>query len=233
MTRSNLGADTMAKSNPVSRGEASHLSVDNSIRDLLNHSAFTGYSRLLMPWSDRTYDENMRLGDMSSLLPYHSHVDPKTVLAGLNHMIDDMNNDRPVFYDFYTEAQKRADPTKKTPVCSSFAESLEHPSQSYRPAEASRMSAPSTKDFRTPSRSAAKDTTHSFLNTGRALAALSPQRIWPQQSPTYSEMQKRLASIRGTTRYGAVRQARGWRQPSAHMALQRLEATIFQNRRPS
>ena len=112
MARSNRSADT-AKNNPVSRVEAGHLDADNSIRDLLNHSAFRGYSRLLMPWSDRTYDENMRLGDISSLLPYHSHVDPKTVLSGLNRMIDDVNNGRPVFYDFYTESQKRADPTKE------------------------------------------------------------------------------------------------------------------------
>ena len=102
----------MANDNSVPRAEDGHLNVDNSIRDLLNHPAFRGYSRLLMPWSDRTYDENLRLRDISSLLPYHSHVDPETVLAGLNHMIDDVNNGRRVFYDFYTDAQKRADPTK-------------------------------------------------------------------------------------------------------------------------
>ncbi len=113
MTRSDLSADATAKSNAVPRVEAGHLNADNNIWDLLNHPAFRGYSRLLMPWSDRTYDEDIRLGDIGSLLPYHSHVDSKTVLAGLNHIIDEVNSGRLVFYDFYTEAHKRADPTKE------------------------------------------------------------------------------------------------------------------------
>jgi acetyl esterase/lipase len=113
MPRSNRNADTTAEGHPVSRIEAGRLNGDNRIRDLLNHAAFGGHSRLLMPWSDRTYDDNMRLSDIGSLLPYHSHVDPKTVLAGLNRMIDDVNDGKPVFYDFYTDAQKRADPTKE------------------------------------------------------------------------------------------------------------------------
>jgi acetyl esterase/lipase len=101
------------RNNALSRAKAGHLDVDNNIRDLLNHPAFSGYSHLLMPWSDRTYDENMRLRDLGSLLPYHSHVDPGTVVAGLNHMIEDVNSGKPIFYDFYTEAQKRAEPARK------------------------------------------------------------------------------------------------------------------------
>lgn len=93
--------------------KAGHLHSGSSIGDLLNHPAFRGYSRLLMPRSDRAYDAHMRLGDMGALLPYHSHVDPSTVVAGLNRMIDDVNSGRPVFYDFYAEAQKQVDPTKE------------------------------------------------------------------------------------------------------------------------
>jgi len=93
--------------------KAGHLNADNSIGDLLNHPAFRGYSCLLMPRSDRAYDEGMRLAEMGTLLPYHSHVDPETVVAGLNRMIDDVNDGRPVLYDFYSEAQKRSDPTKE------------------------------------------------------------------------------------------------------------------------
>ena len=34
----------------------------------------------------------MRLRNVGSLLPYHSHVDPRTVVSALNRMIDDVNN---------------------------------------------------------------------------------------------------------------------------------------------
>ena len=101
-----------ARNTATLAAQLGHLGPDDTIGALLNHPAFSGHSHLLMPWSDRTYDEAMPLSDFGSLLPYHSHVDPGTVVAGLNHMIDDVNNGRAVFYDIYTEAQKRADPTK-------------------------------------------------------------------------------------------------------------------------
>ncbi len=89
-----------------------HLSVGHRIRDVLNHPAFAGHGRLILPWDDRTYDEDMRLSNIGSLLPYHSHVSPDVVVGALNHMIDDANSGKAVFFDFYTEAQKRADPSK-------------------------------------------------------------------------------------------------------------------------
>src|SRR5690349_784318 len=90
---------------------ATHLSVDDTIGDLLKHPAFAGFSRLLLPWDDRRYDPGMSLRDIDSLLPYHSHVDSAVVVASLNRMIDDRNSGRTVFYDFHGTAAKRADPS--------------------------------------------------------------------------------------------------------------------------
>jgi acetyl esterase/lipase len=90
-----------------------HLSVGHRIRDVLNHPAFAGHGRLLLPWDDRSYDEDMRLSDIGSLLPYHSHVNPDVVVGALNHMVDDVKAGKTVFFDFYTEAQKRAEPSKE------------------------------------------------------------------------------------------------------------------------
>ena len=87
----------------ASRKKGVHLTADDTIQDLLNHPAFAGFGRLLLPWDDRTYDDRMRLRDVGSLLPYHTHVDPATVVAGLNHMIDDVNTGKTVFYEFYTD----------------------------------------------------------------------------------------------------------------------------------
>ena len=89
------------------------LNVDHSIRDVLSHPAFAGHGRLIFPWDDRTYDEEMRLSSIGSLLPYHSHVRPDVVVGALNHLIDDVNTGKSVFLDFYTEAQKRAEPSRK------------------------------------------------------------------------------------------------------------------------
>ena len=90
-----------------------HLSVDATIRDLLSHTAFAGFGRLILPWDDRAYDESMRLGDIGSLLPYHSHVHPGDVVTALNRMIDDARTGKTVFYDFYTRAQKQQEASRE------------------------------------------------------------------------------------------------------------------------
>ena len=103
----------------LSRGNASepvtggHLSVASSIRDVLNHPAFAGHGRLILPWDDRAYAEDTRLSNIDSLLPYHSHVSPDVVVGALNHMIDDVSSGKTIFFDFYTEAEKRAAPSKE------------------------------------------------------------------------------------------------------------------------
>ncbi|MEZ2221759.1 alpha/beta hydrolase [Rhizobium sp. RCC_161_2] len=80
---------------------------------MLGSPAFAGFDRLLLPWDNRGYDQRMRLRDIGSLLPYHSHVDPVNVVSALNRMIDDVNKGGTIFYDFYTEARKREDPSKE------------------------------------------------------------------------------------------------------------------------
>jgi len=90
-----------------------HLTVRGRIRNVLDHPAFGGHGRLLLPWDGREYDADMPLTDIGSLLPYHSHVRPEIVVDALNRMIDDVNAGKAVSYDFYTEAQKRSDPTKR------------------------------------------------------------------------------------------------------------------------
>jgi acetyl esterase/lipase len=99
--------------NQVSGNKDNRLKADDRIRDILNHPAFTGFAHLILPWDDRGYDDNMRLSNISSLLPYHSHVNPGDVVTALNRMIDDASNGKTVFYDFYTQAQKQQQPARE------------------------------------------------------------------------------------------------------------------------
>ena len=114
-TEAALAHDRPGESKEQATGgaKAVPLSANSRIRDILNHPAFSGFGRRILPWDDRPYDENMPLADIGSLLPYHTQVRPETVVGSLNRMIDDVGKGRTVFYDFYTEAQKRADPTKE------------------------------------------------------------------------------------------------------------------------
>ena len=96
----------------ASGNRGSHLTIGTSIRDMLSHSAFGGFGRLILPWDVRAYDGSMRLSDIGSLLPYHSHVNPDDVVTALNRMIDDTSNGKTVFYDFYTGTQKQQQPSR-------------------------------------------------------------------------------------------------------------------------
>ena len=97
----------------ASRTPVAYLRVDDTVGDLLAHRAFAGFGRLLLPWDDRRYDTSMRLSDIGSLLPYHSHVDPAVVVSSLNRMIDDAAVGRTIFHDFYTETEKEAEPSRR------------------------------------------------------------------------------------------------------------------------
>jgi acetyl esterase/lipase len=99
--------------NVATETPAKHLRVDDTIADVLEHPAFAGFGRLLLPWDDRRYERTMRLREIGSLLPYHTHVDPAVVVSSLNRMIDDAAAGRTVFYDFYTAAQKEAEPSRR------------------------------------------------------------------------------------------------------------------------
>jgi len=88
------------------------FSVHSRVGDILSHPAFAGFSRLILPWDGRSYDEGMPLSEIGSLLPYHSEVKPRVVTAALNRMVDDVDAGRTIFYRFYTEAEIRKEPAK-------------------------------------------------------------------------------------------------------------------------
>lgn len=90
-----------------------HLKPESSLADLLNHPAFAGHARLLLPWDNHAYDGTMQISDIGSLLPYHSNVDTDVVVSALNRMIDDVSNRQTVFYDLYSAKQKQAEPARE------------------------------------------------------------------------------------------------------------------------
>ncbi|WP_312894093.1 alpha/beta hydrolase [Rhizobium laguerreae] len=103
---------TMPQPGRAESAERRHLSATSTVSDILRHPAFFGHARRVLPWDERGYDESMSLSRISSLLPYHSAVDTRTVVGGLNRMIDDVADGRQVFYDIYSEQEKLADPSK-------------------------------------------------------------------------------------------------------------------------
>ena len=94
-------------------GSYDHITTNDTVRHIVNHPAFKGFSQLILPTDNNTYYYDTPLNNVRSLMPYHSHVDPDIVVAALNHMIDEVKDGKTIFYDFYTEQQKQEDPAKE------------------------------------------------------------------------------------------------------------------------
>jgi acetyl esterase/lipase len=113
--------DTIGTGNNIIESEYSeetgemynHLTTSNFIREIVNHPAFKGFGELLLPRDNNSGYYNTQLHDVSSLMPYHSHVEPDIVVGAVNHMIDEVTDKNIIFYDFYTEQQKQQDPGKR------------------------------------------------------------------------------------------------------------------------
>ena len=90
-----------------------HLTTRHTVRDVVNHPAFAGFGQFILPLDRGSYDKDMPLENIASLLPYHNNVDPDAVVNTINYMIDEAASGKTIFYDFYTNRQKQLDPTKE------------------------------------------------------------------------------------------------------------------------
>jgi acetyl esterase/lipase len=90
----------------------SHLATSDYISDIVNHPAFEGFGELLLSRDNNSGYYNTPLSNVASVMPYHRHVKPEDVVSALNHMIDEVNDGKTIFYDFYTSEQKQQDPDK-------------------------------------------------------------------------------------------------------------------------
>ena len=67
---------------------------------------------LVLPWDEAPLTAACSCGILVHFSPYRSHVHPASVISALNHMIDHVNNGDRVFYEFYTEEQKKQEPMR-------------------------------------------------------------------------------------------------------------------------
>ena len=95
-------------------GSYSHITTSDLVHDIVNHPAFKCFGQYLLPWDNDKNYYNTQLNNVSTLLPYHNHVDPSIVVGAINHMIDEINDGKTIFYHFYTEQKKREEPTKES-----------------------------------------------------------------------------------------------------------------------
>jgi acetyl esterase/lipase len=94
-------------------GTGAHLTTGGYVRDIVNHPAFEGFGDLLLARDNNAPYYDTPLSNVASLMPYHGNVRPDIVVGALNHLIDEANSGKTIFYDIYTAEQKQQDPAKR------------------------------------------------------------------------------------------------------------------------
>lgn len=92
--------------------ERIYLTADSTIRALLEYKRIKRFSRFILPleWG---YSENTKLGEIDYLLPYHSNIKPETTIKAINYIIGETEKGNEIFFDIYTEDEKKQDRTKE------------------------------------------------------------------------------------------------------------------------
>lgn len=98
---------------PLPESGARKINADTSFKEILTSPVLSDFAGELLPWEGAGVRPDMKLSDLAELLPYHSEINPSENASALNRLISDARKGKRVFYDFYTEEQKKEDPDKE------------------------------------------------------------------------------------------------------------------------
>ena len=87
-----------------------YFSTDTAIQDVINDPVFGDYGRLIFP-ADTGYYSGYTLGDLR--LTWYSNIQPDKTVEIVNYMKSQAESGVTIFYDIYTDAEKKADPDKE------------------------------------------------------------------------------------------------------------------------
>lgn len=95
-------------------GAGGLVTADDTVLTVIGHPAFKGFGRFILPMDAGVRNTGLKLSEISSLLPYHSAVRTETTINSINRMIGDAGRGENIFYDYYTERQKKEDASKRS-----------------------------------------------------------------------------------------------------------------------
>ena len=83
------------------------LNKDTKVVDVIEDPLFKGYGRLIFPTAFGRPSSSMPLSQVGSMLIYHNYVNTDTTLDVLGTMRKEVKDGKKIFYDIYTEEEKK------------------------------------------------------------------------------------------------------------------------------
>lgn len=103
--------ESVTKKN-INMNEKESFNAESNINDVIHNSAFDDYGRLIFP-IDMEIKDNLKLKDVSSILPWYSEVNTDKTVEIVNYMKNQAMNGEKIFYPIYSEEEMQEDPDKK------------------------------------------------------------------------------------------------------------------------
>ncbi|GAB2844033.1 hypothetical protein GCM10022221_49180 [Actinocorallia aurea] len=94
-------------------GKYTHVSVSSSFSHIADHPAFAGFGDYIVPWESGPVAMLTAPLSVEKIAPYLGAWDPRTMVDGVNFLIDQVNAGRTLFHHIYTPEEITEDPSKK------------------------------------------------------------------------------------------------------------------------
>lgn len=79
------------------------------VTDVINNSSFNGFGNLIFP-VDRNIPSNMTLEEVGDIYIWYNYIDPDKTVEIVNYMKGQVDSGNKIFYDIYTEEEKKKNP---------------------------------------------------------------------------------------------------------------------------
>ena len=90
--------------------KANDITTETKIRDIISNPSLGDWGRLLFP-ANEGYWSGETLGDLQ--LTWYSHINPQKTVEIVRYVAERAKNGQQVFYDIYSEEEKRTEPDKR------------------------------------------------------------------------------------------------------------------------
>lgn len=107
----NKEAETMEPIIESSKEYTDGYAVDSKVKDVIDNPIFGDYGRLIFP-VDISIPSTLTLSDVDEILPWYSEVNPNKTVEIVNYMQEVVEAGDTIFYDIYSEEEKKEDPDK-------------------------------------------------------------------------------------------------------------------------
>ena len=105
--------DNVISDEAIIKKEFAVVTSDTLALDVINNPIFNDFGRFILPTEYGVPDKDMKLSGIDSLLPYHNNLDSNITVNVINYMIDKIEDEEKLFYDYYTDDQKQQDKSKE------------------------------------------------------------------------------------------------------------------------